>query len=115
MSSCVGSFYFWQAVATFGFCHYLRRLGAKFPPQIPVDVGITTEQLLERKENSLAEAATKNDELEKQNALLRAKVDRLEKGAGLQFQGPIRARKKNMHTAKQARGLSVMASIQGRI
>lgn len=79
MSSCVGSFYFWQAVATFGFCHYLRRLGAKFPPQIPVDVGITTEQLLERKENSLAEAATKNDELDKQNALLRAKVDRLEK------------------------------------
>lgn len=63
----------------------MRRLGAKFPPQIPVDVsitvdvGITTEQLLEEKEKSLTEAATKNDELDKQNALLREKVDRLER------------------------------------
>lgn len=85
MSFCVGNFYFWQTVATLGFCHYLRRLGAKFPPQIPVDVsitvdvGITTEQLLEEKEKSLTEAATKNDELDKQNALLREKVDRLER------------------------------------
>ena len=85
MSLCVGNFYFWQTVTTLGFCHYLRRLGAKFPPQIPVDVsitvdvGITTEQLLEEKEKSLTEAATKNDELDKQNALLREKVDRLER------------------------------------
>lgn len=63
----------------------MRRIGAKFPPQIPVnvslavDVGITTEQLLAEKEQSLAEAATKNDELDKQNARLRAKVDRLER------------------------------------
>lgn len=79
MSFCIGSFYFWQTVAILGFCHYLRRLGAKFPPQIAVDVGITTEQLLEEKEKSLTRAATKNDERDKQNALLRAKVDRLEK------------------------------------
>lgn len=81
----MGNFYFWQTVATYGFCHYLRRLGAKFPPPIPVDVsltvdvGIATEQLLEENEKSLKEAATKNDELDKQITMLRAKVGRLEK------------------------------------
>ena len=56
----------------------MRRLGAKFPSQIAAEA-ISTEQLLEEKEKSLTEAATKNEELDKKNSLLQEKVDRLEK------------------------------------
>ncbi|MCJ1345893.1 hypothetical protein MMC31_004102, partial [Peltigera leucophlebia] len=85
LSYCVGNFYFWQTVAVIGFCHYLRRLAAKFPsPIIPVDVGPIEvgpglEQVLAEKENSLKEAAGKNEDLNKEVAGLRAKVNRLEK------------------------------------
>ena len=78
-SFCVGNFYFWQALTTIGFYHYLRRLAAKFPPPPTiasdlgaVDVGPDLQQLVEQKEAALREAAS-------ENAGLRAKVDHLEK------------------------------------
>ena len=62
-----------------GFCYYLRRLAAKFPPPIILEEGPSLEQLLREKENSLKEAAGKNEDLNKEVAGLRAKVERLEK------------------------------------
>lgn len=64
----------------------MRRLADKFPPPptVPinvglVDVGPSMEQLLEDREKSLKVAASKNDDLGKENAGLRAKVDYLQK------------------------------------
>lgn len=67
-------------MATIGFCNYLHRLTAKFPPPIiPIDVGPSMEDLLEEKEKSLKDAASKNNDLDKESAGLRAKIDRLQK------------------------------------
>ena len=66
-------------MAVAGSCHYLRRLAAKFPPPIIPDEGPSLEQLVREKENSLKEAAGKNEDLDKEVAGLRAKVNRLEK------------------------------------
>lgn len=83
--SSVSRFLRWQLLflATIGFCHYLHRLADKFPPPLisPIDIGPGTEQLLENKEDSIKEAAGKNDKLDKENAGLRAKVDFLQKDA----------------------------------
>ncbi|MCJ1347692.1 hypothetical protein MMC31_005921 [Peltigera leucophlebia] len=84
-SSCVGNFYFWQSVATIGFYQYLRWLALEFPPRIvaigvgPVHVGPNMQQLPEIKETALKDAVSQNDDLDKENAGLRAKVERLEK------------------------------------
>ena len=84
LSFCIGNFYFWQALTTIGFCHYLRRLADKFPtPPIiaidsPVEVGPSMQQLLEEKETALTDAASKIDNFDRETACLRAKVRRLE-------------------------------------
>lgn len=83
---CIGNFYFWQALTTIGFCHFLRRLADKFPapPPIiaidsPVDVvGPSMQQFLEEKEAALTDATSKIDNLDREKAGLRAKVSRLE-------------------------------------
>ena len=62
-----------------GLYHYLRRLAANFPPPIIPDEGHSLEQLLREKEYSLKEAAGKNEDLDKEVAGLRAKVDRFKK------------------------------------
>lgn len=56
----------------------MHRLADKFPPRLIslIDIGPSTEQLLENKEKPFKEAAGKND---KENAGLRAKVDFLQK------------------------------------
>ncbi|MCJ1346587.1 hypothetical protein MMC31_004805 [Peltigera leucophlebia] len=81
LSSCVGSFYFWQTLATIGFYQYLRRLADRFPrpPIIEIDVGPSMEQLLEGKETALKEAASKINYFDNENAGLRAKVDHLQR------------------------------------
>ena len=84
LSFCVGNFYFWQALAAIGFYRYLRRLADKFPalPIVATDslahVGPTTEELLAEKETALNAAVSKNDNLDRENAGLRAKVARLQ-------------------------------------
>ena len=76
----MGNIYFWQALATIAFCCSLRRLAAKFPaaPMIaidnPVDVGPSVQQLLEEKNSAINDAASKIDNLDRENAGLRAKV-----------------------------------------
>lgn len=68
------------------FYHYLRRLAANFPPPSTiaiyngaVDVGPNIQQLVEEKDRALRQAASKIEDLNMENAGLRAKVDRLEK------------------------------------
>ncbi len=62
----------------------MRRLADKFPaPPIvatdsPAHVGPTTEELLAEKETALNAAVSKNDNLDRENAGLRAKVARLQ-------------------------------------
>ena len=87
-------------MAVAGFCHYLRRLAAKFPPPIIPDEGPSLEQLLREKENSLKEAAGKNEDLDKEVAGLRAKVNRLEKDVD-NLKGPICPRPRKLHSTEQ--------------
>ena len=76
----MGNFYFWQALATIAFFHSLRRLADKFAaaPIIaidnPVDVGPSVQQLLEEKNSAINDAASKIDNLDRENARLRGKV-----------------------------------------
>lgn len=66
-------------VATILFYHFLRRLATKFPLIIPIDVDSSMQKLLEEKENSLKDLASKKDDLDKENFGLRAKADLLQK------------------------------------
>lgn len=84
----MGNFYSWQALPTIIFYHYLRQLAAKFPPPPPptitidvgaLEVGPNMQQLVEEKDVALRESASKIEDLDKENAFLREKVERLEK------------------------------------
>ena len=79
----MGNFYFWQGLATIAFCHSLRRLVHKFPaaPMIAIDVGPSMQQLLEEKNSAINDAASKIDNLDRENTGLRAKVGRLQSEA----------------------------------
>ena len=96
LSFCIGNFYSWQALATIIFYHYLRRLAARFPPppsNLPtpaIDIGavdvnppnmqeLVLEEEEKEKDSALREAASKIEDLDKEKAILRKKVDRLEK------------------------------------
>lgn len=81
LSFCVGNVYFWQVLATIGFCHFLQQLADKFSPPhiIAIEVSPSMELLLEERDISLEDAASKTDTLDRENAGLRVKVERLEK------------------------------------
>lgn len=62
-----------------GFGYYLRGLAANSPAPNPIEVGMSLEQLFEEKQNSVNEAVMRSSDLDRENAVLRAKVDRLQK------------------------------------